>query len=362
MLGSLDTQQLGGLLHDVRLDYYGKRVAAGSADGTVHIWDITDNQQKPAGLLKGHEGPVWKVAWAHPKFGNLVATCGYDMKVIVWKEVSPTQWTMVYVDSSHTASVNDVEFCPWEHGLRLACASSDGTISVLTHQATDQQWRRATFAAHPGGAQALSWMTPPPFRDNAPAPPMRLVTGGCDHAVAVWKCEGDVWAQEPPLPPTHTDWVRSVAWRPDGSNVIASGGWDQSTVIWKQEVEGQPFRPISRIQATGKVEGVSWSVTGSVLAVSFAESETVLYKEYNDGQYEEVGKVGEQGYVEVPCARSPTAPSATVAAAFGALTEPPMASPPPVPAVPASLSAELAQQQQLAAQQQQAVLDSFGMM
>lgn len=356
MMGSLDTQQLGGLLHDVQLDYYGKRVAAASSDGVVNIFDITDNGQKPAGQLKGHEGPVWKVAWAHPKFGNLVATCGYDMKVIVWKEVSVAQWAMVYVDSSHTASVNSCEFAPWEYGLHLACASSDGTVSVLSHQAASQQWRRATFNAHPGGAQTLSWMVPKTTGDNAPAPPMRLATGGCDHQAAVWKCEGDSWMQEPQLPAAHSDWVRCVAWRPDGSAVIASGGWDMTVVIWKQEVEGQPFCPVSRLQVSGKVEGVSWSLTGSILGVSFSEGETVLYKEATSGQYEEVGKVSEPGYVEVPRADAPAPHSAAVAAAFGGAAETPAS--PPAAAAQTPQAAQLQQQQQ----QQQAVLDSFGMM
>ena len=28
-----------------------------------------------------HEGPVWQVSWAHPMFGNLLASCSYDRKV-----------------------------------------------------------------------------------------------------------------------------------------------------------------------------------------------------------------------------------------------------------------------------------------
>lgn len=31
--------------------------------------------------LSSHEGPVWQVAWAHPKFGNILASCSYDRKV-----------------------------------------------------------------------------------------------------------------------------------------------------------------------------------------------------------------------------------------------------------------------------------------
>ncbi|CAK0911750.1 unnamed protein product, partial [Prorocentrum cordatum] len=77
--------------------------------------------------------------------------------------------------------------------------------------------------------KTLSWMVPKATGDNAPAPPMRLATGGCDHQAAVWKCEGDSWMQEPCAGgAVHSDWVRCVAWRPDGSAVIASGGWDMT--------------------------------------------------------------------------------------------------------------------------------------
>lgn len=305
VLSSFDTSSLG-LLHDVQLDYYGKRAAAASGDFTIHVWDITDGQQKPAGHLRGHEGPVWKVSWAHPKFGSLLASCSYDMKVIVWKEVSPGQWQMAYVDTSHAASVNDVEFAPHDHGLRLACASSDGTVSILTFAPHEQTWRRAVFQAHGAGAQAVSWTPVHHHNHDGGLPPsMRLATGGCDNAVRVWKCEGEAWVQEsPPLPVAHSDWIRAVAWRPDSSGVLATGGWDRTVVIWAQEVEGQPWRQVTKLTLAGKVEGLSWSVTGSLLAVSFGDGETAIYKEAYDGHYEETAKVSEVGLAEPNAATS----------------------------------------------------------
>ena len=44
-----------------------------------------------------------------------------------------------YCSPVHTASVNGVVFAPHELGLMLAAASSDGSISVLTHQ-SGQGW------------------------------------------------------------------------------------------------------------------------------------------------------------------------------------------------------------------------------
>jgi len=338
MIGSFDTG--GAAQHDMQLDYYGQRVAAAAADGLVYIWDISDGQQKAAGQLKGHDGPVWKVCWAHPKFGSIVASCGYDMKVIVWKEVQPGNWQIAHMDSSHTASVNDVEFCPLEHGLRLACASSDGTVSILTY-GDNGQWLRAAFPGNAGGSQALSW-APVQKRDGVPQPIARLVTGGCDNAVCIWRCENEVWAQEfPPMPVSHTDWVRDVAWRPlEGASVVASGSWDKTVIIYSQEMEGQQWREVCKLALPGKVESLSWCESGSILGVSCGESDVVLYKETYDGRYEEVGKVNESGYVEVP--------NSTTAA---------MASASPIQN---SCSVEASAQNAELQQQSQNVLEAFG--
>lgn len=50
-----------------------------------------------------HEGPVWEVAWAHPKFGVLLASCSYDRQVIIYREVDRA-WSTVHIHKSHTAS------------------------------------------------------------------------------------------------------------------------------------------------------------------------------------------------------------------------------------------------------------------
>jgi len=53
------------------------------------------------------------VCWAHPKFGVILASCGYDRKVIIWKEVSPDTWDKLYVYNGHELSGMEV----WINGL-----------------------------------------------------------------------------------------------------------------------------------------------------------------------------------------------------------------------------------------------------
>ncbi len=46
----------------------------------------------------------------------------------------------MYAAQCHTSSVNSVSFAPHELGLVVAAASSDGSLSVLTHQ-PDGSWQ-----------------------------------------------------------------------------------------------------------------------------------------------------------------------------------------------------------------------------
>ena len=56
-------------------------------------------------FLYSHEGPVWMVTWAHPKYESVIATCGYDKKINIWKEVKMGEWDRVHQIEAN-ASVN----------------------------------------------------------------------------------------------------------------------------------------------------------------------------------------------------------------------------------------------------------------
>lgn len=83
------------MVHDCQVDYYGRRLATCSSDRTIKIFELSGEQATPVADLRGHEGPVWQVSWAHPKFGQMLASCSFDHRVIIWKEVSEGQWTQV---------------------------------------------------------------------------------------------------------------------------------------------------------------------------------------------------------------------------------------------------------------------------
>ena len=61
----------------------------------LQVFDTAGEQTVELSQLIGHDGPVWQVTWAHPKFGSLLASCSLDHKVIVWKEAQEAQWVQV---------------------------------------------------------------------------------------------------------------------------------------------------------------------------------------------------------------------------------------------------------------------------
>jgi protein transport protein SEC13 len=240
------------MVHDAQPDYYGKRVATCSSDRSIKIFEGTNENYTQVAELKGHEGPVWQVCWGHPKFGVILASCGYDRKVIVWKEAAKNVWEKIYVYEGHELSVNSLAFAPHDFGLILACASSDGHVSVLTY--AEGKWDAQRFPAHQIGVNSISWapaVAPGALLRSASAagqPPVRrFVTGGCDNLVKIWRYspQDNQWRCEDKLK-AHQDWVRDVAWSPNmGStaSVLASCSQDKTVVIWTQEDSSKGWEP-----------------------------------------------------------------------------------------------------------------------
>jgi protein transport protein SEC13 len=118
---------------ETAMDYYGKLPATTSSDNTIKIIGVSGNSHQPLAMLSGHQGPVWQVAWAHPKCDSMLASCSYDGRVIIWKGGSkPEEWAHAHTFADHKSSVNSIAWAPHELGLGSTCGSSDGNISAFS--------------------------------------------------------------------------------------------------------------------------------------------------------------------------------------------------------------------------------------
>ncbi|ORY75637.1 vesicle budding-like protein [Leucosporidium creatinivorum] len=325
------------MIHDAQLDYYGRRLATASSDRTIRLFEVEgESDYRLVETLRGHDGPIHGLSWAHPAFGSILASCSFDGKVFIWKENEGPQkgWSKVKEHLLHTASVNAIAWAPHELGPVLACASSDGKVSVLTFN-NDGTWDASLFPAHPLGVTSVTWapavgvgsLTSLEGQQQQEgqqglAQVKRFATGGCDGYVRLWGWKEDTktWSPDPvqPVLEGHADWVRDVAWAPSvgvGRSYLASAGQDKTVYIWTQDSPRAPWSKVALeptassapTPAPGQTsaspapggEGkfgdvvwrVSWSVSGNVLAVSSGDGKVSLWKENLKGTFEEVSEL-----------------------------------------------------------------------
>ena len=107
-------------VHDVQFDHYGRRIATCSSDQMIKIWeraadiDFADTSYNTHSAINAtneqisqkiaeemtltnqwvctfqiqsrHNGAIWRIAWADPEFGHIIASCGMDQHVFIFKE------------------------------------------------------------------------------------------------------------------------------------------------------------------------------------------------------------------------------------------------------------------------------------
>lgn len=270
---------------------------------------------------------MWQVAWAHPRFGSILASASFDGRVLVWKEdrAARSKWTRVHEHAVHEASgtyrsffisnissahpVNAIAWAPHEAGLVLACASSDGKVSLVEADVQTGQWHtRACFAAHQMGVMAVSFVADA-GKDGTAS--LRFATGGCDNLVKLWTLPprnpddaAPVTKVEPEQVLTgHQDWVRDVAWAPHDPLLLASASADRTVLLWRPRSPPSPSSrspstpatsatrngscewsssPLSPSPFPDTVWRISWSDSGHLLAASCGDNQVTLWSSPSD--------------------------------------------------------------------------------
>ncbi|ORZ29406.1 protein transporter sec-13 [Catenaria anguillulae PL171] len=305
------------IIHDAQFDYYGKRLATCSSDHTIKVFDVDADTHTLVDTLKAHTGPVWAVAWSHPKFGSLLASASYDGRVIIWRDQGNNVFGKVYEHTKHSASVNSIAWAPHEYGLVLAAGSSDGFVSLISYDEVAGKWdedKSARFLAHTIGVTAVAWApatsagslfgtagnpdAPAATSSASELPAKQLATAGCDNLVKIWQLDGSPTSTEAPIASlsAHEDWVRDVAWAPNvgiPATYLASCGQDKAVYVWTRQHALAAWEKKKVGTFTEVVWRVSWSLAGDVLAVAAGDNKVTLWRENVEGEWEAVSTLTE---------------------------------------------------------------------
>jgi WD40 repeat protein len=210
----------------------GRRIASASNDHTVQVWDAASGGRIL--IYQVQKANVTAVAWSPD--GGRIASASYET-VQIW---DPTFGDHFYTYSVHTDWVWSVAWSP--DGRHIASASRDSTVQVWDAANGGHVY---TFRGHAASVYAVAWS-----HDSK-----HIASASFDRTVQVW----DAFTGEHLLTyQGHADAVTAVAWSPDGGR-IASASWDQTVQVW-DALTGehvQTYRGHTR-----PVKAVAWSPDG----------------------------------------------------------------------------------------------------
>jgi eukaryotic-like serine/threonine-protein kinase len=246
-----------GYVRTAAWSHDGYRIASGSADNTVQVWDAATGWH--ISTYTGHKNWVLSVAWS-PDDQYITSGGGiYDKTVKVWD--AKTMQTM-HSFSEHTDGVTSVAWSP--DGKYIASGSYDQTVQV---------WDAATgheifTLNHNNYVKSVAWS--PEGKHIASSTGDSGGGGNGEHLVYVWDVNLSTKMRKLVYSYTgHNDEVTSVMWSPNGKRIASAGGnpnkdeSDTSVQVWDASSGNQMLGYTKHHKI---VNSVAWAPEGSRIA------------------------------------------------------------------------------------------------
>ena len=241
------------------------KLASGVYDNTIKIWDAnaTANTSTPIVTLSAHNHWVTSVAF-HPNDSKL-ASSSYDDTIMIWDvskldDNTPTA-PLILSLSGHSNNVSSVAFSP--DGSRLASGSHDNTVKIWDASKLNDQNPTAplivTLSGHTEDVESVAFSP-----DSS-----KLASGSDDNTIRIWNANATANTSTPIATLSgHTHWVVSVAFSPDGSR-LASGSYDNTIKIWNANVTANTSTPITTLSGhTDYVRSIAFNPDPDVLSLA----------------------------------------------------------------------------------------------
>jgi WD40 repeat protein/tetratricopeptide (TPR) repeat protein len=183
----------------------GGRLAAGCGDGTVHVWETGSGRELH--VLRGHTSPVYSVAYSSD--GMRLATWGVNGTIKIWD----ADTGRLDADIVHPDHVSAGAWSP--DNTLLASGHADGTLTI---SGTHAGGKIVTLRGHVASIDDLAWSF-----DGT-----RLASASYDFTARIWEVASEKMVLGPLR---HSHRIMSVAWEPNGQR-LATGGADLTVKIW----------------------------------------------------------------------------------------------------------------------------------
>ncbi|KAK6706721.1 hypothetical protein SNK05_010600 [Fusarium graminearum] len=196
-------------INSVVFSYDSKKVASGSDDNTIRIWNAETGECER--VLKGHSSLVNSVVFSHDS--KKVASGSYDQTIRIWDAKTGKCEQEL---KGHSGRVYSVVFS--HDSKKVALASNDKTIRIWNVETGECE---RELKGHSG------WVNSVVFSHDL----KKVASGSYDKTIRIWNAETGECER---VLEGHSDDVRSVVFSHD-SKKVASGSWDRTIRIWNAE-------------------------------------------------------------------------------------------------------------------------------
>ncbi|KAI3645979.1 hypothetical protein MP228_008907 [Amoeboaphelidium protococcarum] len=342
------------LVHDIAFNYYGKRMVTCSSDQRLKVWDKVKVHGQDGGYKwelsdtwKAHDASVLKVDWAHPEYGQVVASASSDRSVRIWEEqpdayvnnpapvpvalssrsLNQIQKSGRWIEKARLVdsrgTVHSIQFSPRFLGLKLATVSAEGVIRIyeamdvinLAHwtltdefecsgaSSSIQQPGSSSSVKESGVLYALSWC------HNKYLPPTLVVACGKEQVARIYHYDDDSkkWTHNSQTETLygHQDIIYDVAWSPQVGRpyeIIATACKDgyirvymvSYTSAYQQQSQPQTKSALYSVQLQTSLSHqdepvwrLAWNFSGSMLASTADDGLVKVWRRSGD-DYQEI--------------------------------------------------------------------------
>ncbi|KST61780.1 hypothetical protein BC008_06970 [Mastigocoleus testarum BC008] len=278
---SVFTQTFGSIL-SVSFSPTGKFLAMGDTKGQIYLWQVASSRLLLT--FEGHSSWVVSLHWrpmnleSPDKEDTILASSSYDRTVRLW---NPHTGQCVKTLTGHPNWVLSVAWSP--DGNTIASGGDDGTIRLWDYR-TGQCVKILT--GHHNWVLSIAWSPGSTIspQDIGKTKAQILASGGDDRTVRIWDIAQGKCIK---ILSDHTNWIRTVAWRPvskespqSTEQVIATGSDDRTIKLWNPNT-GECLKTLTG--HTYWVSSVVWSPDGQTLASS-SHDRTIKLWNFNQGK------------------------------------------------------------------------------